>query len=109
MADDTDIRAEFGAAERDLMQALDDILTLLGRGKWASHFRDCRTKLTSASTWDAKSSAASGIRAVYGGMGSFNDWYVDGECERGDFDDIRTRLYDLSRIYQDARYTRLRR
>lgn len=73
MADETKIEAEFAAAEHDLMQALEDMLTLLGRGKWSSHFRDCRAKLIAASTWDTKSSAASAIRAVYGGMGSFND------------------------------------
>jgi len=107
MVDDADLRAEFATAERDLVQALDDLLTILGRGHWSPHFRNCRSRLLSASTRDAKSSAAADIRSVYGGMGSFNDWYVDGECERGDFDDIRTRLYDLSLIYQDARYKQL--
>ena len=107
MVDDTHIRVEFANAERELVQALDDILTILGRGHWSPHFRNCRSKLLAASTRDAKSSAAADIRSVYGGMGSFNDWYVDGECERGDLDDIRTRLYDLSHIYQDARYAQL--
>ena len=107
MLDDTHIRVEFADAERELVQALDVILTILGRGHWSPHFRNCRSKLLAASTRDAKSSAAADIRSVYGGMGSFNDWYVDGECERGDFDDIRTRLYDLSHIYQDARYAQL--
>ena len=108
MADDTDLATEFAVAERDLIQALEDMLVILGRGHWSPHFLACRSKLLAASTWNAKSSAASAIRSVYGGMGSFNDWYVDGDCERGDFDDIRTRLYDLSLIYQDSRYASLR-
>ena len=87
-------------AESQLIGKLEQMLTLLGNGHWSNHFREVRQELTDAETWEQKHAAASRIRSVYGGMGSFNDWYVDGDVDGIDFDDLRTQLYELSRTYE---------
>lgn len=87
-------------AESQLIRKLDQMLRLLGNGHWSDHFRAVRQELTAAETWEQKHAAASRIRSVYGGMASFNDWYVDGDVDGIDFDDLRTQLYELSRTYE---------
>ncbi len=87
-------------AESQLLRKLDQMLTLLGNGHWSEHFRAVRKELTGAKTWEQKHAAASRIRSVYGGMGSFNDWFVDGNIDGVDFDELRTQLYELSRTHE---------
>ncbi|QDV61119.1 DUF6966 domain-containing protein [Crateriforma conspicua] len=97
---DDDNQRIIADADSQLIGKLDQILTLLGNGHWSKHFQTVRQELTGAETWEQKHTAASRIRSVYGGMGSFNDWYVDGDVDGVDFDDLRTQLYELSRTYE---------
>lgn len=97
--DDAD-RKLVADAESQLIGKLDQMLELLGNGHWSDHFRAVREELLDAKSWKQKHAAASRIRSVYGGMGSFNDWYIDGEVDGIDFDDLRTELYELSRTYE---------
>jgi hypothetical protein len=104
---DESTRVALADAEQLLLRSLDCMINLLGNGHWSDHFQRCRSDLLSAKTWETKNAAASRIRSVYGGMGSFNDWYVDGTTENGDFDDLRTKLYDLSRTYENPKFAKL--
>lgn len=97
---DDDNRRIVADAESQLFGKLDQMLKLLGDGHWADNFRAVRGELIDAQSWEQKHAPVSRIRSVYGGMGSFNNWYVDGDVDGIDFDDLRTQLYELSRIYE---------
>ncbi|PQO45775.1 DUF6966 domain-containing protein [Blastopirellula marina] len=97
---DDDRQRIVAEAESKLFEKLSQMLEVLGDGNWSEHFRKVREELTNAKTWAQKNAAAARIRLVYGGMGSFNDWHVDGNVDGMDFDDLRTELYELSWTYE---------
>ena len=96
---DNDQQRMIAEAESLLLNRLNQMLQLLGHSHWSEHFRDVRAKWLRARTWEQKHAAASHIRSVYGGMGSFNDWYLEGD-DGLDFDALRSELYELSRMYE---------
>ena len=64
-----------------LIEALDDLITVLELDpscNWTKHFRTAQSRakmLSSAITQDALNSFSASVTSVYGGMGSFNDYY----------------------------------
>lgn len=97
---DTHQQRMIAEAESLLLNRLNQMLQLLGNSHWSEHFRDVRAQWLRAHTWDQKNAAASRIRSVYGGMGSFNDWYLERDVDGIDFDTLKSELYELSRMYE---------
>jgi len=64
-----------------LVEALDDLIAVLELDpsfNWTKHFRSARsraTMLSGAMSQDALNSFSASVTSVYGGMGSFNDYY----------------------------------
>ena len=66
---------------KDLIDALDDLITVLELDPschWVKHFKTARSRgnsILGALSQDSLNSYSASVTSVYGGMGSFNDYY----------------------------------
>jgi hypothetical protein len=98
----------FRAKEQELVDTLTELVTLLLKSQedhWARYFERIRQRLVACierqDSREVKLSVAASIRSAYGGMGSFGDvWLANERLEY-----LRDRVYTLSYIYQESRYS----
>lgn len=66
---------------KDLIETLDDLIAVLELDPschWVKHFRTARSRgnsILGAVSQDSLNSYSASVTSVYGGMGSFNDYY----------------------------------
>lgn len=84
-----------GPKTQKLLHVLDSIISILEADRdrhWSAWMRQVKYRIE-----DSDFSGIELLRSVYGGMGSFNDFYLTKAAEENNhFDKLRTEAYSLS-------------